>query len=87
MLSEFSDKWDHCFLGAGKVLNHRWGAFLVAGLLLPLASSQVCLGQGAIVSAGGPVHRGMGGASTAAPLSALSALYWNPAKPGFPFAG
>ena len=48
-------------------------------ILLALLCSTVCLAQGAIVSAGGPVHRGMGGASTAAPLSALGALYWNPA--------
>ncbi|TWU49851.1 OmpP1/FadL family transporter [Rubripirellula reticaptiva] len=41
--------------------------------------SSKALAQGAIVSAGGPVHRGMGGASTAAPISALGALYWNPA--------
>ncbi len=54
-----------------------WGIF--GGLLLSLVYSIACLAQGAIVSAGGPVHRGMGGASTAAPLSALSALYWNPA--------
>ncbi len=42
-------------------------------------SVQACFGQGAIVSAGGPVHRSMGGASTAAPVSAIGALYWNPA--------
>ncbi len=38
-----------------------------------------CHAQGAILSAGGPIHRGMGGASTAAPSSAIGALYWNPA--------
>ncbi len=52
--------------------------------LLPILAFGVtaphkCHGQGAIVSAGGPVHRGMGGASTAAPTSAISAMYWNPA--------
>ncbi len=65
------------------------GATIMAGIhrfvllggvqLLSLVCSTVCVAQGAIVSAGGPVHRGMGGASTAAPLSALGALYWNPA--------
>ena len=35
--------------------------------------------QGVILSAGGPVLRGMGGASTAAPISAIGANYWNPA--------
>lgn len=53
---------------------------LLGGIwVLSLIGSNVCLGQGAIVSAGGPIHRGMGGASTAAPVSALGALYWNPA--------
>ncbi|MEM6688578.1 MAG: outer membrane protein transport protein [Planctomycetota bacterium] len=41
-------------------------------------ASTAC-GQGAIISAAGPVNRSMGSASTAAPLSALSALYNNPA--------
>lgn len=36
-------------------------------------------GQGAYLSAAGPVNRSMGGASTAAPLSAISGIYWNPA--------
>ncbi|MGV3486110.1 MAG: OmpP1/FadL family transporter [Planctomycetaceae bacterium] len=48
-------------------------------LVLSMLGSKICFAQGAIVSAGGPVHRGMGGASTAAPVSALGALYWNPA--------
>lgn len=37
------------------------------------------LAQGVYVSTSGPVNRSMGGASTAAPLDALGALYWNPA--------
>ncbi|QDV67945.1 Outer membrane protein transport protein (OMPP1/FadL/TodX) [Rosistilla carotiformis] len=52
---------------------------LAQSLVLLLAATGVCFGQGAIVSSAGPVHRGMGGASTAAPISALGALYWNPA--------
>lgn len=44
-----------------------------------LVGSGECFGQGAFLSAGGPVHQGMGGASTAAPVSAIGALYWNPA--------
>jgi len=52
---------------------------LLVFTLLALQCPQKCCAQGAIVSAGGPVHRGMGGASTAAPTSALGALYWNPA--------
>ncbi|QDT03418.1 Outer membrane protein transport protein (OMPP1/FadL/TodX) [Rubripirellula lacrimiformis] len=49
------------------------------GLFLALGMSGKAYSQGAIISAAGPVHRGMGGASTAAPISALGALYWNPA--------
>lgn len=52
---------------------------VVSFCLLWFSTASVCWGQGVIVSAGGPVHRGMGGASTAAPISALGALYWNPA--------
>ncbi len=36
-------------------------------------------GQGIYISSVGPANRGMGGASTAAPLEALGAAYWNPA--------
>ncbi len=35
--------------------------------------------QGIYLPAGGPIHRSMGGASTAAPLGAIGANYWNPA--------
>ena len=49
------------------------------GLLLAMFGAADCFAQGAILSAGGPIHRAMGGASTAAPASANSALYWNPA--------
>lgn len=37
-------------------------------------------GQGVWVSAAGPVNRSMGGASVAAPIDAMGALYWNPAS-------
>ena len=57
----------------------RHWAGLAGMLLLTFALTRVCHGQGAIISAAGPVHRGMGGASTAAPVSSLGALYWNPA--------
>ena len=36
--------------------------------------------QGVMLSTFGPVNAGMGGASTAAPIEALSALAWNPAS-------
>src|SRR5271170_3614575 len=34
---------------------------------------------GVLLTGAGPVNRSMGGASTAAPLDASGALYWNPA--------
>lgn len=49
------------------------------GLLLLCASTEVCA-QGIIFTAAGPVNRSMGGASTAAPIDATGALYWNPAS-------
>ena len=54
-------------------------------VLCALSVALICLmdrtayGQGAYLSAAGPVNRSMGGASTAAPLDPLGALYWNPA--------
>lgn len=37
------------------------------------------VGQGIIIPGEGPIHRGMAGASTAAPVDSIGALYWNPA--------
>ncbi len=48
-------------------------------LVVALIPHSIVLAQGAIMSASGPVSRGMGGASTAAPISAIGANYWNPA--------
>ncbi len=48
-------------------------------LLSTLAGMRQAAAQGIIVSAAGPVNRSMGGASTAAPLDAMGAFYWNPA--------
>lgn len=52
----------------------------LAVFLLASWSANLVFAQGAYVSASGPVNRSMGGASTAAPISALSAMYWNPAS-------
>lgn len=52
---------------------------LAAALMWSCLLGASAYGQGAYLSAGGPVHRGMGGASTAAPVNAIGALYWNPA--------
>jgi long-chain fatty acid transport protein len=57
-------------------------AFLLGaifGIATSLAAAPSACGQGVYISTGGPVNRGMGGASTAAPLDAAGALYWNPA--------
>lgn len=48
-------------------------------MLLTMGLAAECHAQGATLAAGGPIHRGMGGASTAAPNSAISSMYWNPA--------
>lgn len=52
---------------------------LLLTLVLMLLNSSQSMAQGIIVSAAGPVNRSMGGASTAAPIDALGAIYWNPA--------
>lgn len=56
----------------------RTGNWVAVGLLFGLLTSQA-FGSGAYFSAAGPVNRGMGGASTAAPIDSIGALYWNPA--------
>ncbi len=52
--------------------------WLFAFLSITLTAAQ-SFAQGLYLPMAGPVNRSMGGASTAAPLSALGALYWNPA--------
>jgi long-chain fatty acid transport protein len=47
---------------------------LVASLLTSAAHAQ----QGLLLSGVGPINRAIGGASTAAPIDANGALYWNP---------
>ncbi|MFG0266044.1 MAG: OmpP1/FadL family transporter [Rhodopirellula sp. JB055] len=54
--------------------------FPVTALLFSLCWANQAFSQGAYISAAGPINRSMGGASTAAPISALSAMYWNPAS-------
>ena len=52
---------------------------LLAGLILSIAASPAAAQFGPLLSGTGPVNRSMGGAATAAPLSASGALLWNPA--------
>ncbi|MFM9961340.1 MAG: OmpP1/FadL family transporter [Planctomycetaceae bacterium] len=52
---------------------------LLAGLVLGLSATPVAAQYGPVISGAGPINRSMGGAATAAPLSASGALFWNPA--------
>src|SRR5262245_19007480 len=56
----------------------QWSCF-VAVLVSSALISSAARGQGIYISASGAVNRGMGGASTAAPIDAIGAMYWNPA--------
>jgi long-chain fatty acid transport protein len=49
-------------------------------LLLGVLANSTVLAQGTIFSSAGPVNRSMGGASVAAPIDAIGAVYWNPAS-------
>src|SRR5262245_14249734 len=55
-------------------------AVVTAAALLALPA--VGRGQGLYLPGGGAAHIGMGGASTATPIDAIGALYWNPAAIG-----
>src|SRR5580704_2881729 len=52
-------------------------AYSLLVLAAAVAPAQAQLGI--ILTGAGPVNRSMGGASTAAPIDASGALYWNPA--------
>lgn len=53
---------------------------LLAGFTLSLSATPVAAQYGPLLSGTGPINRSMGGAATAAPLSASGALLWNPAS-------
>lgn len=55
-----------------------WAGTVLAALLLPC----VATAQGLYLPGGGAAHLSMGGASTATPVDAIGALYWNPAAIG-----
>src|SRR5438552_2363423 len=61
------------------LLRRRLSAKLAALLVLALGAVPAHAQIGIVFSGAGPVNRSMGGASTAAPLDASGALYWNPA--------
>lgn len=50
-------------------------------LLFPCVLATSSQAQGIIIPGGGAIHRAMGGVSTAAPVDAIGAVYWNPAAP------
>ena len=52
---------------------------LLAGVILGMSATPAAAQFGAVLAGAGPINRSMGGASTAAPLSASGALLWNPA--------
>jgi long-chain fatty acid transport protein len=53
---------------------------LIVAVLAITVAAKNSTAQGVILQAAGPVHRSMGGASVAAPIDAIGALYWNPAS-------
>src|SRR5262249_43001032 len=59
-----------------------WSVWISAACLVVAVAGSTAHAQGLILGGAGPVNRSMGGASTAAPLDATGALYWNPAGIG-----
>jgi long-chain fatty acid transport protein len=59
--------------------SSKWTVFLLAVLSPTMAVNAARAQLGTILSGTGPINRSMGGAATAAPLSASGAMYWNPA--------
>ncbi len=67
------------YAGVGKMLKRQ---LLVAAIafLSAMQAGQTLLAQGVYIGSAGPVNRSMGGASVAAPIDSIGALYWNPAS-------
>ncbi len=57
----------------------KWLVFLLAVFSAALAADVASAQYGGLLAGAGATNRSMAGASTAAPLSAAGALYWNPA--------
>ncbi|MFK7737185.1 MAG: outer membrane protein transport protein, partial [Pirellulaceae bacterium] len=67
-------------MGWGDGMRLRLHILMLLLLAVSVARADVALGQGIILQGGGPVNRSMGGASVAAPIDAIGAIYWNPAS-------
>jgi len=64
---------------SGSILS-RFAIALALALVVFLVGPDAARAQfGVVLSGAGPTNRSMGGASTAAPLDASGAMYWNPA--------
>src|ERR687883_311114 len=64
--------------GRRRLRSWTWAVLGLLGLGAAPARAQF----GLALSGVGPINRSMGGASTAAPIDANGALYWNPATIG-----
>src|SRR3954467_7745849 len=62
-------------------MRARWWAGVIA-CFFPAAAPAAVRAQGVYLPGNGAVQGGMAGVSTATPLDALGALYWNPAAIG-----
>jgi long-chain fatty acid transport protein len=61
------------------IRSSNWVPRAAAACLVLVLGTGSARAQGLVLTGVGPVNRSMGGASTAAPLDATGALYWNPA--------
>jgi len=70
-----------CTLTARLIMLKRH-LFIAAAVTIFLAMhvNSTLLAQGTIFGAAGPVNRSMGGASVAAPIDSIGAIFWNPAS-------
>lgn len=63
----------------GMLVKYLWLLPCVMLAAAVILSPRAVDAAGSYLSSGGPTSQSMGGASTAAPLDAIGALYWNPA--------
>ena len=67
------------FLSTRAPHGNRWKYLVpLAALAMVFASGDSASGQGILLPFAGPINQSMGGASTAAPIDAAGAMFWNP---------